>query len=108
MREVICYRCGKKFITTNSGKMGICDKCWRKARCGNNKGYFNNGGSNTGNKTINLSGLFYKNFGLLAGEHIRIRNLKIIELDNLVDKLSKENFKLKEETTILKKGRIEL
>ena len=108
MRELICYRCGKKFTTTIKGKVGLCDKCWTKSRCGNTKKKFANGGGNKGDKTINLNKYFYKNFGNITGEHIKIRNLKIIELNDLVSKLSKENFKLKEENTILKTGRIKL
>ena len=107
MRKVICPRCGKKFKSEGK-RVILCDECWKKARVGKVHNKFGCRGKKIGKININLDRLYYLNFGKLAGEHIRKRNIEIIRLNALVDELSKENLKLKEEITILKHKRIEL
>jgi len=107
-----CIDCDNLFeVETNpktSIKMGVnhrtklCEKCWLKHRNINFKGNTYNHPKGKGIGKINLDSNSLRGYNKKDREEILIRNDKIKRLQEIIDSLTKENIKLKDELKILK------
>ena len=111
-REKICEKCNLMFkIQTppkGIGKKGtahspkLCDDCWKKAKTGLEK-------AREQRKLVipekrlnlNIEKRFLGSFSKSAREEIKLRNIEIRRLNEVVEQLSLENYKLKEEKIML-------